>query len=78
MADYKSLEHWGREKAKARYNVDKRDTLGPDKEVQANQFPEDKHGSNYNNDASGWVRGMGKGKIETGEGKPAFDRKRSG
>lgn len=74
----KSTHEWGREKAQTRYNTNKRNTLGPDKEVQANQFPEDKHDPNYNNDASGWVRGMGKGKIETGETKPAFDRKRSG
>lgn len=72
----KSTHQWGRDKAKERYNTDKRDTLGPDKEVQAPQAPEDKHGSTYNNDASGWVRGMGKGKIETGEGKPSFDKRK--
>ncbi len=26
---------------------------------QAAQFPEDKHGEKYDNDTSGWVRGMG-------------------
>ncbi len=74
----KSTHEWGREKARARYNTDKRDTLGPNVEVQKPQMPEDKQAAGYDNDASGWVRGMGKGKIETGEGKPAFDKKRSG
>lgn len=71
MADHKSLEHWGREKAKARYNVDKKDTLGPNKEVQPPQFPEDKHDPNYNNDVpkNSWL-------IGDGEKKPAFDHRK--
>ena len=73
MAGYKSLEHWGREKAKARYNTDKRNTLGPDKEVQANQSPEDKHDPNYNNDVP-----KDSYLVGNGEKKPAFDKKRSG
>ena len=45
-------------------------------EHQANQAPEDAHGPNYDNDASGWVRGARgepTGDYETGETKPGFD-----
>lgn len=40
------------------------------------QMPEDKTGPGYQNDASGWVRGM---PNESAEGKPGFDHsKKSG
>ncbi len=45
--------------------------------VHDNQAPEDRHASNYDNDASGWVRGARgdpTGYNETAEGKPFFDR----
>jgi len=39
-------------------------------ETQAPQSPEDKHGPKYDNDTSGWVRGM-----PNAEAKPGFDKK---
>lgn len=39
-------------------------------ETQAPQSPEDKHGPKYDNDTSGWVRGM-----PSAEAKPGFDKK---
>jgi hypothetical protein len=70
MADYKSVEQWGRDKAKARYTGG-RDTLGKNVEHQKPQMPEDKQDAKYDNDTpSDWLRGMGKSEAE---GKPSFD-----
>lgn len=44
--------------------------------MQAPQAVNDKHLPGYDNDvAPNWLRGMGKGQAE---GKPGFDKKRSG
>ena len=41
--------------------------------LQKPQFPEDQHCPNYDNDASGWVRG-----VPSGEAKPGFDKHKAG
>lgn len=46
------------------------------RQMQAPQAVNDKHGPGYDNDvAPNWLRGMGPGQAE---GKPSFDKKRSG
>lgn len=47
-----------------------------DKEYQKPQSPTDRQAPGYDNDVGpNWLRGMGKGEAE---GKPSFDRKKSG
>lgn len=47
-----------------------------DKVYQQPQNPMDRHEVGYDNDVGpNWLRGMGKGEAE---GKPSFDKKRSG
>lgn len=73
MAHAKNVEKWGRATAKERYGVAKESGVTPAPSQQAPQDPEDKHASGYDNDASGWVRGMGKESPH-----PKFDRHKSG
>ena len=51
-------------------NQPKLDEMG--REMQAPQAINDHHGANYDNDATGWVRGMAKDPY------PHFDKHRSG
>lgn len=59
MAKVQNVEKWGRAAAKERYGV-ARGSITPAPSQQAPQSPEDKHGPDYDNNAGGWVRGMGK------------------
>ena len=54
----KNNHTWGRDKAKERYMAGSAGMAAPTNE-QPPQDPIDKHDPNYDNDASGWVRGMG-------------------
>ena len=57
-------QKWGKAAAKSRYGSTP--TFSPPSEQQQKpQFPEDQHGPQYDNTASGWVRGAG----ESGEGR---------
>ena len=66
-----STEKWGKAAARERYGQPKSGGVTPAKSEQAPQCPEDKHGAGYDNDASGWVRGVGKP-------YPHFDTHKSG
>lgn len=59
MKHVKNMEKWGKDTAKERYSQSG-DALEGGKTHQAPQDPIDKHGAKYDNDATGWVRGMGK------------------
>jgi hypothetical protein len=59
MKNVKYVEKWGLATAKERYGVGKQSGVTPAPSQQAPQDHEDKHDSNYDNDASGWVRGKG-------------------
>jgi hypothetical protein len=61
-----------RDEEYAHYGQATRDErITPAFDEQATQFPDDKHGAKYDNDASGWVRGKG-------SPHPFFDRGGSG
>lgn len=69
MAKPKHLEAWGRSKARERHGEGAATGMRASAtDHQAPQDPEDKHGPKYDNDASGWVRGVG-------DPYPNFDRK---
>lgn len=70
MKNIPNTEKWGKAQAKERYGSPKSQLEGSTG-GQANQDPIDKHGADYNNDASGWVRGMG-----SKSPYPTFDGKR--
>lgn len=59
MAKIQNVEKWGRGAARERYGSPKDSGVTPAPSQQGVQDPEAKHGSGYDNDASGWVRGMG-------------------
>lgn len=58
MAKKPDMEKWGRSAAKQRYGTASGSLAAKDQ--QAQQDPESKHEAKYDNDASGWVRGVGK------------------
>jgi|KBSMisStaDraftv2_1062788.scaffolds.fasta_scaffold27946_3 hypothetical protein len=66
-----NVEKWGRATAKERYGTPDASGVTPAKSQQPPQDPEDKHGAKYDNDASGWVRGVG-------SPYPHFDTHKSG
>jgi len=63
---------WGRDKAIERYGrLDQPDTRPADQSYP--QFKTDQRGPDWRDDAPNtWVRGFGKGGIESAEGKPNF------
>lgn len=67
MAKVQNVEKWGRGTAKERYGTVGGSLAAKDQQYQ--QDPESKHDTSYDNDASGWVRGMGKTSPH-----PHFDR----
>lgn len=75
MAKIQDVQKWGLVTADRRYGSIK--AKGGNASCECSpQFPEDKHGPGYDNDvASNWLRGMGKGEAE---GKPGFDKHKSG
>ena len=52
-------DKWGKSEAKSRYGSIQQNGDSPSNKEQQPQFAEEKHGAKYDNDASGWVRGMG-------------------
>lgn len=63
-----NTEKWGKSAAKSRYGSTP--TFKQPADQSQPQFPEDAHGAQYANDASGWVRGAN-GRAEA---KPGFDK----
>ena len=64
-----STEKWGKATAGERYGKPS-ESMGKAVGPQAPQSAEDKHGAKYDNDAKGWVRGMGpKSPYPTFDGK---------
>lgn len=61
----------GRALAHKRYGARDEKIPAPSPSEQAPQFPDSKHGEKYDNNASGWVRGM---PNENATGKPFFDK----
>jgi hypothetical protein len=67
-------EKWGTNKAAERYGTSKYlSGAPPPKDTHRPQAPEDKQGNNYENiHRKDWVRGFGKGGVESAEGMPNF------
>lgn len=59
MKKIPNMEKWGKAEAKERYGSAQGQLEGTTG-LQKPQDPIDKHGAKYDNDATGWVRGMGK------------------
>ena len=63
-------QKWGRKTARERYGPLRETDMKP-KDMSEPQFPEDKRGSDWQDDAPGnWLRAKG----ESAEGKPGFDK----
>jgi hypothetical protein len=66
--------------APASYGVGKNSPVSPAPDEQSPQFRDDKHGKAYDNDASGWVRGMGgqapHPKFDSGPSGHRYDRRK--
>lgn len=62
-------QKWGKAAAAKRYSAPK--TFSPPPDQSKPESVADRHGAQYDNDASGWVRGP------KGESKPGFDHTRN-
>jgi hypothetical protein len=74
MSGVKVMEEssWGLSKARERYGVLRQPDMRP-KDTHAPQFKEDQQGPGYSNiHKKDWVRGYGKGGVESAEGKPGY------
>ena len=76
MKPAKTTSQWGKDKASERYRTPNTGSLETSPEANAHQKPQniqDKQDKGYENDAEGWVRGMGPKSPY-----PTFDKHKSG